>query len=136
MTLAAVFLIARISALPSGVKDNGSCCAFKIVGGVNYTYVGEQDTKQYNCLSHCVYETTASPGVQYCFAAGALPVECEPLNTCPGKTLSACQRLIQGKTPTCNVITTNAGAKSTCCCHKQIRDSCNEDPAKTFCAEF
>merc|ERR1712025_428211 len=51
------------------------CCREKTVGDKTYQLVGLEDTSQYNCLQHCVYEEISSAG-QFCFAAGDLEVVC------------------------------------------------------------
>merc|ERR1712042_367537 len=51
------------------------CCREKTVGDKTYQLVGLEDTSQYDCLQHCVYETLSSAGL-FCFAAGDLEVVC------------------------------------------------------------
>jgi len=54
-----------------------NCCATKTVGGVDYTFVREDNAAiSYSCLSSCVYERNDQPGTAFCFAQGDQEVVC------------------------------------------------------------
>ena len=68
-----------VNSFPLGMPPS-DCCREKTVGDKTYQLVGLEDTSQYDCLQHCVYETLSSAGL-FCFAAGDLEVVCadEPM---------------------------------------------------------
>merc|ERR1712142_381141 len=79
-TLAIFTLLGMATGMPPS-----DCCREKTVGYKTYQLVGLEDTSQYDCLQHCVYETLSSAGL-FCFAAGDLEVVCadEPMGETGG----------------------------------------------------
>jgi len=73
-TLAIFTLLGMATGMPPS-----DCCREKTVGYKTYQLVGLEDTSQYDCLQHCVYQeiSTAGPSdALFCFAAGDLEVVC------------------------------------------------------------
>merc|ERR1712142_738086 len=73
-TLAIFTLLGMATGMPPS-----DCCREKTVGYKTYQLVGLEDTSQYNCLQHCVYQEVSTAGPSdalFCFAAGDLEVVC------------------------------------------------------------
>merc|ERR1711872_1145410 len=73
-TLAIFTLLGMATGMPPS-----DCCREKTVGDKTYQLVGLEDTSQYNCLQHCVYQEVSTAGPSdalFCFAAGDLEVVC------------------------------------------------------------
>merc|ERR1719228_1334807 len=73
-TLAIFTLLGMATGMPPS-----DCCREKTVGYKTYQLVGLEDTSQYDCLQHCVYQEVSTAGPSdalFCFAAGDLEVVC------------------------------------------------------------
>merc|ERR1712142_474435 len=73
-TLAIFTLLGMATGMPPS-----DCCREKTVGYKTYQLVGLEDTSQYSCLQHCVYQEVSTAGPSdalFCFAAGDLEVVC------------------------------------------------------------
>merc|ERR1712002_437041 len=80
MLLLAVVAISSFLGLVTGAVPS-DCCRQKTVGDKMYELVGLEDTSQYNCLQHCVYQEmmeqrSEHSSERFCFAAGDLEVVC------------------------------------------------------------
>merc|ERR1712013_107909 len=76
----ALLAISSFLGLVTGAVPS-DCCRQKTVGDKMYELVGLEDTSEYNCLQHCVYQEmmeqrSEHSGERFCFAAGDLEVAC------------------------------------------------------------
>merc|ERR1712142_23873 len=72
-----ILSITLVIGFTTGATHGEACCKEKIVGGIKYRKVGEENTSKYGCQENCVYEkTNSSTSAKYCFAPGDLEVEC------------------------------------------------------------
>merc|ERR1719312_1059891 len=54
------------------------CCKHKIVGGIFYTLIEEENTESFGCLSNCVYKQMGqTDNEKYCFKTGNMVAVCE-----------------------------------------------------------
>jgi len=79
LLLTPLLILGATQGAPTGDEDGYECCSEKIVGGIHYTRVGEDETgkfKKLHCINNCLYVPDGSDR-KYCFAPGEETVECE-----------------------------------------------------------
>merc|ERR1719228_31940 len=83
----AVLAISTFLGIVSGAVPS-DCCRQKTVGDKMYQLVGLEDTSQYNCLQHCVYQEMMPQRSEnrFCFAAGDMEVVCREQEEGAGET--------------------------------------------------
>ena len=71
-----MFFMLSILYLKLVQATDSSCCPQKIVGGVAYQWVeDDENTSMHGCTENCVY-TTVGGGDKYCFKEGMGSVQC------------------------------------------------------------
>merc|ERR1711892_641661 len=61
------------------------CCKEKEVGGVNYRYLGKEDTTAYSCVDKCAYMKEGEENSKYCFADGDMEPKCKDAGATAGQ---------------------------------------------------